>query len=148
MPIGWDDMSVQTDGHTSRFRKLVRASVGRPGSLRRWAIGTLVWLFGCFVVSFYVPWGARIVIFLFAGFFTIASFRARSLLIGDEDELRAAVRHERKRAPVAEDEVEPELEPWLPSGAGSFADAPPPPIMDDGEQGVLEGESRDPAQRS
>jgi len=88
------------------------------------------------------------VLLLFAGVFAPGAFRERSLRRGDEDELRAAVRHERKRAPVAEDEVEPELEPWLPSGAGSFADAPPPPIMDDGEQGVLEGESRDPAQRS
>jgi len=102
-------------------------------------IGTLVWVFMCVVLALFLPWGAQIVVFLFAVLVPVSTYKARAMYVGDEDEVRADIRRlraESTRTPDgAEDEIRLDPEFWLSRGGRVFGDVPPPPVLDDEQVG-------------
>lgn len=117
----------------AKRRAMMRVVLGKPGSVRRWLLGSLVFVFLCSLLFVRLEFVGRIAVFIFAAFVIMAAFRFRSLAIGDEDELRAWLRH---RAPAPEPDKfvhASDSEAWLEKselGLGRFHDAPTPPILD------------------
>lgn len=126
----------------ARHRQAVRAVFGRPGSLTRWLISTAVWLAFCGLLATRVEYLVRIIILVFALVVPFATFKARELMVGDEDELRAHLRRD-ARAPrptlPEEDRLPPEA--WLSRGGKLFDDAPPAPVAEDDLGGPVHGDS-------
>jgi len=139
-------MPSQTPVRGTRRRQFVRDIVGKPGSLRRWLLGTTVWLFACLVLSYYLSWIARIFLFIFALGVPMVTYGARRMLVGDEDELRADLRRRRSGSPyvpVETDDTAQADEGWL-EHSGDLIGAPRPPIMDDDEAGTEGGTAQEP----
>jgi hypothetical protein len=117
-----------------RHRAATRAVFGAPGSIRRWLIGTAVWLFACFLVFLFVDFLLRIVVLVFALVVPFAAFKAREMMVGDEDELAAHVRKDARVRPAASaelDEVPLPPEAWLSHSNKNFDDVPPPPVAEE-----------------
>lgn len=124
--------SAQDSG--AKRRALVRAVFGKPGSMWRWLAFTVVWVAGLGMLMVRSGWGLRIIIFLFMVVVPLSAFRARALLVGDEDEFRAAVRREVRAArtdPQADGGERLDPEYWLSRGGRVFTDVPPPPVAED-----------------
>ena len=114
---------------------MTRGALGRPGSLRRWLIGSLGLLLLCAVLFIYSGFLARIFIFIFAAAVVTSAFRARSLVIGDEDEVRAWLRDGSAHTPyVRDDEADGSLpEEWealVRRRENPLSDVPPAPILE------------------
>lgn len=121
---------------------MTRKVLGRPGSVRRWLLGSAFVIALCAILYVRVDFLGKIIVFILGAFFVFAAWRARSFVIGDEDEFRASVRREMFHKRSAETEDEPvlhdqhdqhdsdELHQSLSSLEGRFGDAPPPPILD------------------
>lgn len=121
------------DGGAKR-RALVRAVFGKPGSIGRWLAFTVVWVAGLGMLMVRSEWGLRIIIFLFMVVVPLSAFRARALLVGDEDEFRAAVRREVRAArtdPRPDDDERLDPEHWLSRSGRVFIDVPPPPVAEE-----------------
>lgn len=108
-------------------------TLGRPGSVRRWLLGSAVVVVACWLFFAQTGFLGRIAVTGLALCLIIAGHHARSLAVGDEDEFRAGMRRlrgVRGRLYPDEDEPVPDLREWdVPSSHdGRFTDAPPPPI--------------------
>lgn len=130
-------------------RATVRSILGRPGSLRRAIVSALV-IVG-FAALLYVRADliGRIVIFLLAAALLNAVFRARSTSVGDEDELRAALRRDakaqtqpgeesRQQVRVTGDQWARAQEALRVRESGSLEGAPPPPILEEDDTQTIE----------
>lgn len=120
----------------ARGRAFRRRLLGRPGSLRRWLLGSAVFLVPVVWVFGKLGFIGRTFVFMLALFVLVASYILRQQMIGDEDELRAATRQARRGydeppAHPGTPKLTPEqLEELLHDREGTFGDAPPPPILD------------------
>lgn len=128
-------MTEGSSDRGARRRAATREVLGKPGSMRRWLVGTAVWLLACSIVFAYVDSLARIAVFLIAVAVAYAGFRARPIFVGDEDELHAALKRERSIPPrpsgYGDEEVRADPADWLSRGARNFDGVPPPPILDE-----------------
>lgn len=80
------------------LHSLKRDVLGRPGSIRRWLVGSAAFLCITYVVYLYSNLLGRILLFIVAALMVMTAFRARRFLIGDEDEVRPPLWHHRTRA--------------------------------------------------
>ena len=122
----------------ARRRAMVRAVLGKPGSYRRWLLGTLLFLFFCGLMWMESDFLVRILIFLWGGTVLYVGFRARSFLTGEEDEMHAWVGRTvsaEVRSRPDEDEDDPsESELWAEAvrrRAAGTHNAPLPPSAED-----------------
>ncbi|MDO8963961.1 MAG: hypothetical protein Q7W30_05635 [Coriobacteriia bacterium] len=122
---------AELPGH--RRRIITRWLVGRPGSIRRWALASVIGLvLACATLNIYV---VLAVAMLSTGWIL---YMRTMLVEGDEDELRAWLRWQNSRKNpdrlVPEAEAEPiDRAEWSAGRHGTFIDVPPPPILDDAE---------------
>lgn len=118
-----------------RRRAFIRKLIGRPGSVRRWLLGTLIALpLAMATLNLYLV----ISVVLFS---TMWIMYLRTILVeGDEDEMRAWIRwqHSRKNpdrfVPNREPEEHFDSADWLGARAGRYVDVPPPPIALDADE--------------
>lgn len=135
-------MSSDSPVPGARRRELIRTAIGKPGSLRRWGIGTAIWALGCFVLATYADFVLRIAIFILGVAIPLSALRARTMLVGDEDELRAQVRQKRFSPPPPAD-IENDESDWFTDHGRGFEDAPPPPIAEEPEAEPAIADDRD-----
>lgn len=129
-------MEVESTEREARRRSVVRAVFGRPGSFRRWLLGMLVFIAGAAWLFSHSERIGKIAVFTVSAAVIMASYWGRSLLVGDEDELRSWLRRVRRRQlqPISPEESAPVIddESWNALlMEQSHGDAPPPPILDD-----------------
>ena len=107
-PSNWlESMDAEVTDRGSRRRARMRRVLGGPGSVRRWLLGSLVFVILAGILFVHADFLGRIAIFILGSVLVLTAFRARSLVIGDEDELRASMRRDRREArysPEAEEE--------------------------------------------
>lgn len=141
-------MPSDSEERSRQRRELVRRVVGKPGSWRRWGIGTALWLLGAFALASRADFLTRIPIFLVAVIMPLAALRARSLLVGDEDELRADLRAKRASVrPASDGEQQPEEPDWYLSQDRGFEGVPLPPVADtagSSDDGASQGSETEP----
>lgn len=119
----------EVPGH--RRRALIRWLIGRPGSIRRWLLGTLLALpLALATMNFYLV----VSVVLFS---TIWIMYLRTTLVeGDEDEMRAWIRwqHSRKNpdrlVPTDHAEEPVDASDWLNMRRNTFVDVPLPPVAE------------------
>jgi hypothetical protein len=102
-------------------RERVRRVLGKPGSLRRWIVGSLAWL------------GVCLVVFLITSnfFILLLALFARTLIVGDEDEFHAELHRsiiDAVRGGVPSRDAD-RMDPadWFALEQNSLRDAPTPP---------------------
>lgn len=126
----------------ARRRAAVRAVLGKPGSLRRWLLWTLLFVFFCGLMWIESDFLVRIVIFILGAVVVIVGFRARSLLTGEEDEMHAWVGRtvsKQVRSPEPDDQQMSEADEWAESvrrRVSGTHDAPLPPSAEDEGPGL------------
>lgn len=113
-------------------RAALRWALGRPGSLRRWIAGSVIWFGVCGLAAIMLR---SPLILLAAALVDISAFIARRLLVGDEDEFNPALTRSMAHAArhgvePLEDEVRMDPADWLSSRPNTFFDVPPPPVAD------------------
>lgn len=142
-------MSEPIFDRAARRRATVRAILGRPGSLRRALIFSLVVVGLAALLYVRADFLGRIAIFLLAVVLVTAILRARSMAVGDEDELRAALRRESKTRTQSACESEQDFavtdEEWAriqealrARESGAPEGAPPPPSLEEDRWGPTE----------
>lgn len=119
-------------------RAALRFALGKPGSLRRWLVSTVAALLAA--ALFYVMTDNVLAIF-FVALVAFGAFFWRSHLIGDEDELKAefpakVVEAFRNPAPVEPNDGPSAPPDWITTQLEHFADVPPPPIAEQGDETV------------
>ncbi len=85
----------------------MRSVLGGPGSIRRWLVGSALVILVAGVLFNYAGFLGRIAIFMIVAVLVITMFRARSLVVGDEDRLRRSLRRqvqETRDAPEPEED--------------------------------------------
>jgi len=73
----------------ARRRALLRAVLGGAGSVRRWVVGSLLFLSVCALLFTRGGFVGGIAVFIIASIFVMSAFKARAYLVGDEDEFNA-----------------------------------------------------------
>lgn len=114
--------------------------MGRPGSVRRWFLGSAVVLLFCAYLFVRADLIGRVGVFILGAALVFMGWRARAFVVGDEDEVWASVRRilsQKRPVQPAADEValDPEeLQRRLAFLEGRFGDAPAPPILDGADE--------------
>jgi hypothetical protein len=122
----------------ARWRAFVRCVLGKPGSWRKWLVFSAVWMVACVCVC--VLTGDLVV--LFVGVLAeLATLPVRAMLVGDEDEVNAAL--DRGIIRTLREGAEPPEDPafrtdpadWFTRGGRRFDDVPLPPSAEDAPVG-------------
>lgn len=125
-------MGVERVREGAERREMKRRMLGRPGSLRRWLAGSVVWFMLCGLAY---AWFRHPLIIFAAVIGAVLAFRARSLFVGDEDELNPALNRsvlDALRSGVEPQEQSARMDPadWFSRRPNTFTDAPPPPVAE------------------